>query len=106
MARLLLAGAIIFELVPTSCMKFSKGFSNLKFSIIMVAFYIASMLCGNFALKTLDVSMAYAIWSGVGIAGMTIIVMLLFKEDMTFTKIICITFIILGSIGLNFIDGK
>ena len=48
MARLLLAGAIIFELVATSCMKFSKGFSNLKFSIIMVAFYIASMLCGNF----------------------------------------------------------
>ena len=43
---------------------------------------------------------------GVGSAGMTIIGMLLFKEEMTFAKIICIAFIVLGSIGLNFIDGK
>lgn len=93
--------AIIFEVCGTTTMKLSNGLSNLKFSVIMLIFYLLSLGSLSLSLKELQISMAYAIWSGVGIVLITIIGILFFKEDISLIKIICISLIGIGIVGLN-----
>jgi small multidrug resistance pump len=56
----------------------------------------------TFALKGIDVSLAYAIWSGIGTALITIIGILYFQEPLTLLKITSVGLIVIGVIGLNF----
>ena len=62
----LLAVAIALEVAGTTCMKLSHGFTNLMPSVLMFAFYGLAFTCNTFATKTLDLSITYAVWSGVG----------------------------------------
>jgi len=96
-----LLSAIVFEVGGTTAMKMSDGFTKTTPSVMMGIFYILSLTALTFALKRFDVSMAYAIWSGVGTALITIVGFYLFKEDMSIVKIISIGFIILGVVGLH-----
>jgi len=96
-----LIGAIVSEVIGTIAMKMSEGFTKIIPSIGMVIFYILSLTMLTFALKKFDVSIAYAIWSGVGTALITIIGFYFFKEEITLLKVISIGFIILGVIGLH-----
>ncbi len=98
---LYLFGAIFFEVAGTTAMKMSEGFTKIVPSIAMALFYILSLGTLTFALKRFDVSMAYAIWSGVGTALITIIGFYYFKEEITPLKIVSIGFIILGVVGLH-----
>ena len=93
--------AIFLEVMGTLCMKVSEGFSKLLPSILMFVFYLASLSALNFALKKFDISMAYAIWSGLGTALITVMGFYLFKESMSLIKIVSIGLIILGVIGLH-----
>lgn len=98
---LLLALAIVFEVAGTTAMKFSAGFTKLLPSILLFVFYLLSFTALTLALKRIDLSIAYAIWAGVGMALITAIGLLMFKEPNSWLKIISISLIILGVIGLN-----
>jgi len=93
--------AILFEVAGTTSMKISEGFTKVVPSIAMAVFYILSLTALTFALKKFDVSMAYAIWSGVGTALITAVGFYFFKEEMTPIRLVSIGLIILGVIGLH-----
>lgn len=93
--------AIIFETVGTTAMKMSSGFTRLGPAIVMGICYILCFTLLTLALKQLDVSLAYAIWSGVGTALITIIGIWWFNESVSTLKVLSIVLIILGVIGLH-----
>ena len=93
--------AIILEVAGTTAMKLSEGFSKIGPSIAMIVFYIASLFALTLALKKIDVSVAYAIWAGVGTSLIAIIGIIYFKEPLTLIKAISIALIIIGVVGLN-----
>jgi small multidrug resistance pump len=96
-----LVGAIVLEVAGTTSMKLSEGFTRLVPSVLLFVFYSASFAALTFALKKIDVSVAYAIWSGVGTALIAAIGILYFREAATALKFISLLFIIAGVIGLN-----
>tara|TARA_B100000676_G_scaffold284938_1_gene313066 strand:- start:442 stop:696 length:255 start_codon:yes stop_codon:yes gene_type:complete len=79
-------------------MKLSGGFSKLWPSIFIFIFYATSFVALTVAIKKIDISVAYAIWSGVGIA---LIGILHFKEAATMLKFASIFLIIAGVAGLR-----
>lgn len=103
---LFLAGAILFEVAGTTSMKLSQGFTRLVPSILIFIFYAISFVSLTFAVKKIDMSVSYAIWSGVGTALIAIIGVYFFKESMTMLKMTSIVLIIIGVIGLNLQDFK
>jgi small multidrug resistance pump len=98
---LLLTAAILLEVAGTTSMKFSAGFTKLLPSILIFIFYAASFAVLTLALRKIDISIAYAIWSGMGTVLITAIGILWFREPATAFKLACIGLIVLGVIGLN-----
>lgn len=98
---LYLAGAIVLEVAGTTCMKLSEGFTRMLPSVLIFIFYAASFWGLTLALKRIDVSVAYAIWSGLGTVLITAIGILYFREPATVVRFISIGMIILGVVGLN-----
>lgn len=93
--------AIIFEVIGTTMMKLSNGLTVLLPSIGLFVFYILSFSCLSMSLRTLDVSLAYAVWSGFGTALIAAIGVIFFHEQINPAKIISLAFIIIGVVGLN-----
>ena len=93
--------AIVFEVAGTTCMKLAHGFTQLTPSVLMFAFYAVAFTCNTFATKTLDISITYAVWSGVGTVATAAIGILYFREPATALKLVCITFIVIGVFGLH-----
>ncbi|MCX7822229.1 MAG: multidrug efflux SMR transporter [Syntrophobacterales bacterium] len=93
--------AILLEVAGTTSMKLSEGFSRLIPSILLFLFYAASFMALTFALKEIEVSVAYAVWSGLGTAIITLIGIFFFRETITIVKIVSIILIIIGVVGLN-----
>lgn len=93
--------AIISEVCGTTFMKKSNGFSEIKYAVVMLLFYALSLSMLTLALKKIDISVAYAIWSAVGIVLIVIIGFIMFKEPINLYKVLFIGLIIIGVIGLN-----
>lgn len=93
--------AIGFEVAGTSLLKVSNSILSLK-TLAMLICYAASLLLLSLALKKIDIGVAYAVWSGLGIMAIEILGVFFFKERMTVSKIIFISLIMIGTIGLNF----
>ena len=96
---LLLAG--ISEVTWACAMKYSDGFSILLPSLITATAYIASAVFLALALKHLPLGTAYAMWTGFGIVGTSILGVILFHEKLSLPQIICIILIITGIAGLK-----
>jgi small multidrug resistance pump len=105
MTWLYLVLAILLEVSGTTCMKLSEGFTRLVPSILLFVFYILSFGMLTLALKKIDVSVAYAVWSGVGTALIATIGVLWFKEPATAMKLISLGLIIIGVVFLNLSGG-
>jgi len=101
-----LAGAIALEVAGTTSMKLSEGFTKLVPSVLLFVFYAASFVALTLALKKIEVSVAYAVWSGVGTALIAAIGILYFREAATVLKFISILLIIVGVVGLNLSGAK
>ncbi len=97
--------AILLEVAGTTFMKTSGGFTRLGPSAAIFLCYGASLSFLTLALKTIEVSISYAIWSGLGTALITLIGTLAFKEALTPVKVVSILLIILGVVGLNLKGG-
>lgn len=96
-----LALAIILEVCGTTFMKLSKGLTDIKYAIFMLVLYILSLSMMTLALKKIEIGTAYATWSGMGIVLISVIGFLIFKDAINFQKIIFMSFIIVGVVGLN-----
>jgi small multidrug resistance pump len=96
-----LALAILFEVAGTTCMKLSAGFTRTVPAVLMGIFYCICFFFLTLALKKIDVSVAYAAWSGIGVALIASLGVLYFREPVTLLKIIGILAIIVGVIALN-----
>jgi small multidrug resistance pump len=97
--------AIVFEVSGTTSMKFSQGFTKLIPSVLIFVCYAISFFFLTLTLKKLELSITYAVWAGLGTALIAGIGIIWFKEPVTLTKLVSITLIILGVIGLNLSAG-
>jgi small multidrug resistance pump len=96
MGWILLVVAIVLEVVGTTNMKLSEGFSKLVPSMLVLFFYALSIVALTFAVNRLDVSVAYAVWSGMGTALVAMIGIWFFQESLTTTKLVALGLIIVG----------
>jgi small multidrug resistance pump len=97
---LYLALAIVLEVCGTTSMKLSDGFSKLTPSVLIFIFYGLSFAAFVFALKRIDVSLAYAIWAGLGVLLISAVGIVYFKEPVSALKIASTVLVIGGVIGL------
>ena len=93
--------AIAFEIIATTSLKASEQFSKLIPSILVVIGYSAAFYFLSMVLKKMDLGIAYAIWSSLGIVCVTIIGAVLFKQKPDLPAIIGIAFILIGVIIIN-----
>ena len=103
---LFLSFAILFEVAGTTATKLSKGFTVLTPSILLFIFYGFALALNTLAMRTIELSIAYAIWAGVGTAITTGIGILYFKEPATAMKLVSISLIIFGVVGLHMAQGN
>ncbi|MGB0910194.1 MAG: DMT family transporter [Nitrospirales bacterium] len=96
---LLVAGA--FEIVWAVSLKFTDGFTRLWPSVGTVVAMGISMVCISFALRTIPMGTAYAIWTGIGAAGTVIVGMLWFNEPRDAVRLLSIAAILMGIAGLK-----
>lgn len=101
MAWVLLAGAILLEVVGTTFMKLSEGFTKLWPSLGMVVGYVGAFGLLALTLKTLPVSTAYAIWAGVGTALVAMVGVVFLSEPFGWIKLVAIVLIVAGVVVLN-----
>ena len=93
--------AIVAEVVATSALMQSEGFSKLLPSLIVVMGYGTSFYFLSLALQTIPIGVAYAVWGGLGIALITIIGAMLYGQKMDLPGVLGITLIISGVVVLR-----
>jgi len=101
-AWLLLAVAIVLEVGGTVCMKLSQGMTRWLPVAGVVGFYAASFVLVSVAMKSLEVGTAYAVWSGVGTALVTVVGVVLLGESIAWQKVAGIVCICAGVALLKF----
>ncbi len=101
MSWILLVGAICMEVCGTTCLKLSEGFTRWVPSVLIFVFYGVSFTLMSFAVRKLDLSLTYAIWSGVGTFLIALIGLFWFKEPFTMLKAASMALVIAGVVGLN-----
>ena len=98
---LFLSIAILSEVVATSALKSSNGFTQLWPSLVVVAGYGAAFFFLSLSLRTIPVGIAYAIWSGVGIVLIAIIGWLFLGQKLDMPALIGLGLIVSGVVVLN-----
>jgi small multidrug resistance pump len=101
---LFLTIAIIAEVIATSALKASNGFTNLLPSILVMIGYGIAFYCLSLTLRTIPVGIAYAIWSGAGIVLVSLIGWALYGQKLDFWAIVGIGFIIVGVLIVNLLS--
>jgi len=96
-----LAMAILLEVMGTTCMKLSEGFTRLTPSVLVFVLYGVSFSLMILALKKMELGVVYAIWAGLGTALIALIGIVWFQESVSLMKIVSILFIVLGVAGLR-----
>jgi quaternary ammonium compound-resistance protein SugE len=98
--------AAFCEIAFAGSLKLTQNFTNLKWSVIFVAFYVLSIVLLNKAVQTIHIGTAYAVWTGIGAAGIVLIGIFYFKEPVNFWRIFFLCTLILSIIGLKFFSGE
>jgi quaternary ammonium compound-resistance protein SugE len=101
MAWLLLIVGGFCELGWLISLKYSAGFTRFWPSVVTVIFMIASISCLGYAVKSIPLGTAYAVWTGTSIAAAAAAGVYLFDESTTLLRIVSIAFIIIGIVGLR-----
>ena len=104
MAWLILFLAGLLEVGWAIGLKQTAGFTRLMPTLLTIASMIASLALLGFALRTLPVGTAYAVWTGIGTIGTAILGILLFQEPATAARLVCIGLILAGIIGLKLVS--
>lgn len=101
MAYLFLLLSIVFELIGTSMLKASQGFTRVLPAVITVVSLVCSFYFLSLTLKSIPLNTAYAIWSGLGGVATVIISVLIWKEKLNGWSIVGISLILIGVVVLN-----
>ena len=88
--------AIVSEVIATSWLKIVDGFTNWAPSLVVIIGYVFSFYFLSISLKSIPLGVAYAIWSGVGIALVSLIGCIFYHQSLNLSGFIGITFIISG----------
>lgn len=94
----------LFEAAWAIGLKYTEGFTKLYPSVFTVVCMFLSFYFLSQALKTLPIGTGYAVWTGIGIIGTTVLGVLLFDEPIDLARTFCITLIFSGIIGLRIIS--
>jgi small multidrug resistance pump len=97
----LLYAAIGFEVAGTLCLKITQGFSRPLPSAGVLLCYGVSLVLMSKAVVRVDVGVAYAIWSAVGIISIAVLSMVFFGESLTIPKVLSFLLIIAGVVSLS-----
>jgi multidrug transporter EmrE-like cation transporter len=96
--------AIIAEVIATSALKSSEGFTKPIASIVVVLGYMIAFYCLSLTLKTIPVGIAYAVWSGVGIVLITTVAWFVFDQKLDLWGIVGIALIMSGVLILKLLS--
>ena len=106
MAWIVLSIAGVFEIAFAFGMKWSEGFTRAGPALFTVVMGLSSVFLLSYALRTLQVGTAYAVWTGIGAAGTAIVGMVVLGDSAEPLRLLCIAFILAGVIGLKFVSGS
>lgn len=101
MAWLVLVIAGLFEVAWAIGLKYTEGFSRFWPSAGTVAAMVVSVVLLGWAMRTLPVGTAYAVWTGIGAVGTVILGIVLFGEPATLSRLFCVGMIVAGIAGLK-----
>ena len=100
---LILAIAGLFEIGWAIGLKYTEGFTRPVPTVLTAISLVASMGLLGYAVRTLPIGTAYAVWTGIGAAGTAALGILLFKEPATVARILCLGMIVAGIVGLKLV---
>lgn len=93
--------AIMGEVIGTSALKASNGFTQLTPTLISLAGFAIALFFLSVALKTIPIGIAYAIWSGVGIIAISLIGLFIYKQTFDIPALLGIGLILAGVLVIN-----
>lgn len=93
--------AILSEVIATSSLKFSEGFTKPIPSVIVAIGYGLSFYLLSIALKSMPIGVAYAIWSGIGLILTVIAGIIFWKETLDWARVLGIILILAGIVLIN-----
>ena len=100
-AWLVLGVAIVAEVIGTTALKASDGFTRLGPSLVVVVGYGVAFYCLSLVLRSVPVGVAYAVWSGLGIALITLVAFVLYGQRIDLAGLIGMGLIVAGVVVLN-----
>ncbi|HET9444879.1 MAG TPA: multidrug efflux SMR transporter [Steroidobacteraceae bacterium] len=106
MAWVVLVVAGIVEIVMAIALKYAAGWTRLWPSVLGVAAALASIVLLTFAVKQLPVTTAYAVWTGIGAVGVSLVGIFLFGESAHPLRLACMAAVFGGMIGLHLLEGR
>jgi quaternary ammonium compound-resistance protein SugE len=101
MAWVILFVAGLFEIGWAVGLKYTEGFTRLWPSVGTGVSLVLSMALLGWALKTLPLGTAYAVWTGIGAVGTALFGILVLKEPATAARLVCLCLIVAGILGLK-----
>ena len=104
-AVVLLLAAIGAEVAATALLPRAAGFTDIGWTIVVLGGYLLSIWLLALVVRTMPVSMAYAVWSGLGTAAVAVIGYLWLGESMGWVKAASLAMIVAGVVGLNLVGG-
>ncbi len=105
MAWIFLVAAGLMEVLWSTSLKLSHGFTQLGYSVLTVAGMVVSFLFLAQAMKTLPLGTAYAMWTGIGAVGAVIVGIVFFREAVTLPRMVFVALLLIGLLGLKATSG-
>lgn len=103
MAWMVLLAGVAISVVANALLKYSNGVEKVVPGVASFILFAIAIYLYGYAVKTLPIGVAYAVWSGVGILIVTFIGIIWFKESISYLGIFFMLMILTGCIGLNLI---
>lgn len=104
MAWAMLCIAGVLEIAFAYFLKTSEGFTRFTPSLLTVTAGLSSVILLSMALRTLPVGTGYAVWTGIGAAGTAVFGIMLLGDPASPLRLLCLTFILAGVIGLKLVS--
>lgn len=97
----MLALAVGIEVLATSFLPRTEGFTQVRWSVLVLLGYGSAVGLLSVVIRTVPVSVAYAIWAGAGTALVAVIGVTVLGESMSTVKVVSLVLIVIGVVGLN-----
>lgn len=93
--------AVTAEVIATSFLKASDGFSRLLPALVVVTGYATAFYFLSLTLKTIPIGIAYALWSGIGVVLITLVAWVVYEQSLDIAAIIGIALVVSGAVVIN-----